>query len=54
MIIPKGMILFACPDVDIAELEAKDYIKEMRFTPEDVRIYRKNGQVLVQALRDLE
>jgi hypothetical protein len=48
------MILFACPDVDIAELEAKDYIEEMKLTPKDVRIFRRSGQVLVEALRDLD
>lgn len=50
----KGVELFACPDVDIAEIMAKEYIKQMRLTKQDVKIFRYSGLVVVRTIRDIE
>lgn len=52
--IPTGTILFASPDVDIAEIEAKTYIKEMRLTNKNAKIYKCDGQIIVKAIADIE
>ena len=50
----EGLVLFACQDVDIAVIEAIQYIKDMELTKDDVRIVRRNGQVLVILKRNID
>lgn len=46
--------LFAAPDDDQAIDEAKAYIARYNLTSDDVKIMRRNGQVLVETKRDVE
>lgn len=52
--IPAGTILFATPDVDIAEIEAKQYIKDMAFTNKNVKIIKCDGAIRVISIVDIE
>lgn len=45
--------LYASDDSAISVTEARDYIKRMGFTKEDVKLIKREGQVLVVTKREL-
>ena len=49
--INSGHILYASDDSPESIAEAREYIKRMGLTADDVRLIRKGGQVLVIAKR---
>lgn len=46
-----GHILYASDDSEASVTEAREYIREQGLTAEDVRLIRKEGQILVVAQR---
>ena len=53
-LIRPGQILYASADHPDSVTEAREYIRESGLTAEDVRLIRKEGQVLVMAKRTPE
>ena len=51
--IPSDTILYASADHPESIAEAREYIKRMGLTADDVRLIRKQGSVLVIAKRDV-
>lgn len=51
--IQSGTVLYASDDSDASVTEAREYIARMRLTSDDVRLIRKDGQILVVAKREL-
>lgn len=49
--IQTGTVMYASDDSPESITEAREYIKRMGLTAEDVRLIRKDGQVLVIAKR---
>ena len=54
MILPAGMVVFATDDSAEGIADARDEIKRRAFTPDDVRLVKKDGQCLIIAKRPLE
>jgi len=50
-VIKRGVIVFATDDCPEGRAEARAWLKSKRMTPQDVRLYALNGQVLVETLR---
>ena len=54
LMIQSGTVLYASADHPDSITEAREYIKRMGLTADDVRLIRKSGSVLVIAKRDLK
>lgn len=54
MPIKPGWIVFATADCAEGIRDARAWLKGKSLTPQDVRLYRLNGQVLVETLRPCE
>ena len=52
--IPNKTIMFAGPDVDDMSDLAKNYIRDMKLSKDDVKLVRENGAILVKAIRDIK
>lgn len=52
--IKSGVIVFATGDSREGVADARAWLKEKSLTPQDVRLYRHDGQVLVETLRSVE
>lgn len=53
-IIKPTTVLFASDDTDASLTDAKEYIKSMGLTKLDVKLIKKQGQILVVAIRGIE
>lgn len=51
---PKKTILFAAPNDEQSIRDAKAYIKFMKFDSTQVKLIKKSGQILVEALKDID
>ena len=51
--VKSGMQLFASDTSDAALADAKAYIKRQGLTKDDVKLIKKNGQILVVAIREV-
>ena len=51
--IPSATVLYASADHPDSITEAREYIKRMGLTADDVRLIRKSGSVLVISKRDV-
>lgn len=51
--IGEGHILYASDDSESSIAEAREYIARMGLTSDDVRLIRKDGQILVISKRSL-
>ncbi len=54
MIFEKGLELFASPECDMSISAAKSYIESMKFTKIDVKLVKRDGLIIVEAIRDLD
>ena len=54
MILPAGMVIYATNDSAEGVQDARVEIKRRGFTPDDVRLVKKDGQCLIIAKRPLE
>jgi len=52
--IKAGTIVFATDDCKAGRGDARAWLKEKSLTPQDVRLYALEGQVLIEALRPLD
>lgn len=51
----KNTILFAgTPCCEEVEVGAKQYIRDMNFTKDDVKLIKRGNSIIVEALRDLD
>jgi hypothetical protein len=46
-----GTIIFATSDCKAGIADARAYLAEMKLKPDQVRLYRHDGQVLIQTLK---
>lgn len=53
MAIEAQTVMYASDDSEASIAEAREYIARMGLTAEDVRLIRKDGQILVVAKREL-
>jgi hypothetical protein len=51
MDIKAGVIVFASSDCREGVADARAYLAEMKLKPDQVRLYRHDGQVLIQTLK---
>jgi hypothetical protein len=51
-VIKSGVVVFATQDTRDGILDARAWLKEHGFTPVQARLYRHDGQVLVELLKD--
>lgn len=51
--IRKGMILLATDDTPEGLKDAKAWLASKKITPQDARLFRDKGQILVEALDDM-
>ena len=49
-----GMVMYASDDTDTSLTEAKEYISRMGLTKKDVKLIKKQGQIMVVAIRGIE
>ena len=52
--IKTGVVVFATDDSREGVLDARAWLKEKGLTPDQVRLFRLNGQTLVETLRPVE
>jgi len=50
----RGTILFAAPESDLSVWEAKQYVKAQGLSRHQVAIVQVNGQILVEAIIDID
>lgn len=53
-VIKTGVVVFATDDSREGVLDARSWLREKGLTPDQVRLFRLNGQTLVEALRPIE
>lgn len=51
--IPAETVIFAGPADDEGIQNAKDWLAAQKFTPDDVRLIKRDGQCLIIAKRDV-
>ena len=51
--IKAGTIIFATSACKDGVADARAWLKEKRYTPDEVRLYKNDGMVLVQALKNI-
>lgn len=52
--IKAGTIVFATDDCKDGRADARGWLREKSLTPQDVRLYALDGQVLIEALRPVD
>lgn len=52
--IPRGTILFASPNDDLGQVEARAYINRYNLTRDDVRMFTSGNMVMLEARKDVE
>lgn len=53
-VIKEGMIIFATDACKAGKADARAWLKEQGYTPDQVRLYELDGQILAQARIDLQ
>lgn len=51
--IKTGFVVFATDDTRCGILDARAWLKENNMTPDQVRLYRHDGQILVETLKPI-
>lgn len=51
--IKAGTIIFATSACKAGASDARDWLKEKQYKPDEVRLYKNEGMVLVQALKNI-
>jgi len=51
--IKAGTIMFATSACKAGIVDARDWLKEKQYKPDEVRLYKNEGMVLVQALKNI-
>jgi len=54
MAIKAGTIIFATDASEEGREDARAWLRERGYTPQDVRLYERDGMTLAQALRNLD
>ena len=53
IVVDSGMVIFASDDCEDAVIDAREYIKRMKLTHDDVKLVKRDGQILVIAIKRL-
>ena len=52
--VKSGTVMYASDDTDASLTDAREYISRMGLTKVDVKLIKKQGQILVVAIRGIE